>query len=315
MRRAPANEAGALATLTVEDAAKDLRAYAQQEHSRFGTGWSIDQTCGQVGLGEMALIWGRSGCSKSTFLLNVIANTPDVPTLVVNMEMKPRQEVEWLTAMAFELETSGRDIEDVLHDPTDDRYEELDAALDKLGMRFPNLHLVCPSRPGVDDLSYLLDDVEDATGTRPVRIFIDHLGLMKSATNYEAYVRLAGDLHAFALQQNVALYVLQQTGRGDGAGGRNDGHIPVTLSSGVYAGEQDADWVYGLYRPDRHPKYKAQRWDYDNPAHYLKLQSELDEVRGLTILQCLKNRPFSDVLDEGIKLRYDHHTRRLQEVG
>lgn len=314
LRRAPSVEGGALSTLNVKDAADDLRAYALQEHSRFGTGWSVDQTCGQVGRGEMALVWGRSGCSKSTWLLNVIANTPAVPTLIVNMEMKPRQEVEWLTAMSFNLNTAGRDIEDVLHDPEDDRFDEVNAALDRLAEQYPALHLVSPSRPNVDDLSTMLDDVEDETGTRPVRVFVDHLGLMDRASNYESYVRLAGDLHAWAMREDAALFVLQQTGRGDGQGGRNDGHIPVTLSSGVYAGEQDADWVFGLYRPDRHPKYKRQRWDYQDVSTYLRVQSELAEVQGLTIMQILKNRPFSEVLDEGIKLRYNHHTRRLEEL-
>lgn len=314
VRQAPAFEAGALSTLTVEDATADLRAYSKLDHARFGTGWSVDETCGQVGLGEMALVWGRSGCSKSTWTLNVLANTPSVPTLVVNMEMKPRQQVEWLTSMSFELDTPGRDIESVLHDPEDDRYTELEAALDKLSEHYPALHFVCPTRPSLDDLTVMLDDVEDATGTRPVRVFIDHLGLMAGANGYEGYTRLAGDLHAWGLRENVALYVLQQTGRGAGDGQRNDGHIPVTLSSGVYAGEADADWVYGLYRPDRHPKFKRQRWDYSDAAAYLKVQSELNDVRNISVFQVLKNRPFSDVLDEGIKLSFNHHTRRLEEV-
>ena len=283
------------------------------DHSRFGTGWSVDQTCGQVGLGEMALVWGRSGSSKSTWTLNVIANTPEIPTLVVNMEMKPRQQVEWLAAMSFDLATAGRDIEEVLHDPADDRYPELNVALEVLPSRYPSLSFVSPSRPTVDDLSVVLDDVADSGVERPTRVFIDHLGLMGGANGYEGYTQLTANLHAWAMREDVALYVLQQTGRGSGDGQRNDGHIPVTLSSGVYTGEQDADWVYGLYRPDRHPKFKRQRWDYDNAAAYLKVQSELDEVRGITVMQVLKNRPFSDVLDEGIKLRYNHHTRKLEE--
>lgn len=285
------------------------------EHSRFGTGWSVDQACGQVGLGELALVWGRSGCSKSTWILNVIANTPSVPTLVVNMEMQPYQQVQWLASMSLDLEVPGRDIEEVLHDPDDDRHTRLNQALDRLPSVYSALHFVRPRRPGVDDLTIMLDDVEDSTGVRPVRVFIDHMGLMNVSPDYSGFTRLAGDLHAWALEESVALYVLQQTGRGAGGDGqRNDGHIPVTLSSGVFAGEADADWVYGLYRPDRHPKYKRQRWDYNDTAAYLRVQSELTEVRDVTVFQVLKNRPFSDVLDQGIRLKFDRQTRRLGEV-
>lgn len=313
--KAPTFSGGGLVPFTVNEAVQDLRAYAALDHSRFGTGWSIDELCGQIGLGEMALMWARSGSGKSTWTLNVIRNTPTVPTVVVNMEMTPRRQVEWLTSMTFPLSTRGRDIEEVLrYGDDDDRHQELATALDGLGGVYPNLHFVSPSRPSVADLSVVLDDIEDATGVRPVRVYLDHLGLMAGTEDgYAGYTRLTSELHSFAMSENVALVVLQQTGRSDGAGGRNDGHVPVTLSAGVYTGEQDADWVYGLYRPDRHPKYKKGRWDFVSEYDYLEVRTDYEAVKGITMFQVLKNRPMNQVEDQGIELHFCAHTRRLEE--
>lgn len=316
VKDAPGFVPGALSPLTTSQAVSDLLRFSETEHTRFGTGWSIDDTCGQVGAGEMALWIARSGSGKSTAYLNIIRNTPDVPTLVVNMEMTPRRQIEWLLSMTYELEARSRDIEDILRFGSDDyRYAELRQALDQLGERYPNLHFVSPSRPTVSDLRYVMDDIEDATGVRPVRAFIDHLNLMGNAEDYSGTIKTAGALHSMAMADECAIYVLQQSPRGDGAGGRNDGHVPLTIASGVFGGEADADWVFGMYRPDRNPKYKKSKYQFEYPDDYMRMLADLDKVKGITVLQVLKNRTFSDLLEEGIELKYDNHNRRLEELG
>ncbi len=306
------SESGALAPLDVGGAVQDLRAFSQVDHARFGTGWSIDDSCGMVGVGEMALLWARSSAGKSTLALNIIRNTPEVPTLMVNMEMTARRQVEWLTSMSYDIETPGRYIEDVLREGEEDRrYHELDQALKNMGERYKHLSFLMPSRPSVSDLKYVIDDIEDATGVRPKRVFIDHLGLMRDCTDYSGYSKTAGALHSWAMSDDLALFVLQQTGRG-GESGKNDGHLPVSMSSGLYAGEADADWILGLYRPDKNPKFKKSKYSMD-PDEYYQMLADYERVRGTTVLQVVKNRPFGDVLDDGIELQYQPHTRRLVE--
>lgn len=306
-----------LTPLTTRGAVEELLHFSKTEHARFGTGWSADDTCGLVGVGELALWVARTGSGKSTAYLNIIRNTPEVPTLVVNMEMTARRQIEWLLSMTFDLQVRSRDIEEVLRWGADDpRYGEVVQALDMLGDRYPNLHFVTPTRPTVNDLRYVLDDVEDATGVRPVRIFIDHLNLMGGAEDYSGTVRTASSLHSWALRDGLAVYALQQVARGSNSdGGRNDGHIPLTLSSGAFGGEADADWVFGMYRPDRHPKFKKSRYQFESPEDYYQMLSDLEQVKGITVVQVLKNRPFSDLLEDGLELRFDSHTRRLSEPG
>lgn len=305
-----------LAPVTVREAGEDLLRYSQEEHSRFGTGWSIDDQCGMVGAGELVLWVARSGSGKSTAYLNVVRNTPDVPTVIVNMEMTARRQIEWLLSMTYDLQTPSRDVEEVLRaGPEDYRYQELVDSLASLGEHYPHLHFVTPSRPSVDDLRYVLDDISDMTGVRPVRMFVDHLTLMQGGEDYSGTVKTTAGLHSLAMSEELAIYVLQQTGRSDGQGGRNDGHLPLTMTSGLYGGEADADHIWGLYRPERNPKFKKSEWQFDDPLDFYKMKEDREQVRGLTVFQVLKNRPFGDLNEDGMHLWYDAHSRRLSELG
>ena len=301
--------------LDTSAAVAQLLDYSHEDHARFRTGWSLDDTCGTVGTGEMALMWARSSAGKSTWYLNVIRNSPDVPTLVVNMEMTPRRQVDWLVPMTFDLETPGRYLEEVLRQPDHPNYDEARFSCEQLAEVYQCLHFVQPSRPRVDDLRVLLDDIEDSTGTRPKRVFVDHLTLMDGTEDYRGVVTTTADLHSWALADDIALYVLQQVGRGGGDQGRNDGHLPITFSSGVYGGEADADWIYGLYRPDRDPRFKRNEHSFSDRLEWFAMRDQYDKVRGQTILQVIKNRPFSEVCEDGITLTYDAHSRRLSELG
>lgn len=304
-----------LASVDAQGAVVDLVGFAQSNHTRFGTGWSIDDICGEIGVGEMALMWARSSGGKSTWTLNMIANTPEVPTLVINMEMTPRRQIEWLSSMTFHLPVPGRELETVLRrGPQDPHYGECIGLLEQMPERYPHLHFANPSRPTVSDIKVIMDDIEDATGVRPQRVFIDHLGLLAGAEEgYAGYAKNTANLHSLAMSQSIALIVLQQVGRG-GAEGRNDGHRPVTFGDGLYTGEQDADWVYGLYRPDRDPQFKKGQHQFDDPNDYWEMRDRYLAVKGQVILQVIKNRPYSDVHEEGITLMFESYTRRYTEL-
>lgn len=301
-------------TYSLADAADDAVGFAQKDHIRFGTGFSLDDSCGCVGTSELALVVARSGTGKSTLMLNMVRNTPDVPTVVFNMEMTPRRQAEWLVAMSYDLQTPAKDIESVLHaGPEDERYYELETAFKGVQEHYPNLHFLMPSRPSVSDLAMTVDDIADETGVRPQRVFVDHLTLMDCGQDYQRLLRTTADLHAWSLKDDLCLIVLQQTGRSGGEEGKNDGHIPVTLSSGVMGGEQDADFVFGLYQPSKHPKYRRPRSAFKDSMEYWRTHDEYESLKGMSVLQLVKNRPYGEVAETGIELHYEYHTRRLQE--
>lgn len=305
-----------LSSFDANGAVADLLGFAAADVPRFSTGFSLDDTCGCIGPGEFALMWARSGSGKSTWLLNVISNSPRVPTVVFNMEMSPRRQMEWLTAMTFDLQCPAREMGDVLRAGTADaRYPELLQSLRAMQSSYPALTFVSPQKaPTLKDFAMKVDEIEDVTGVRPQRVFIDHLTLMKDARNYENVTTLAAAMHSWAMNENLAVIAIQQTGRGGQAdGSRNDGHIPVTLSSGIYAGEHDADWIYGLYRPERDPYFSKPMHAFKNVADYEAMILRHEEVKGIARLQLIKNRPYGETREAGIELHYWSHSRRLVE--
>jgi replicative DNA helicase len=308
---------GNLVPVSLEEAAEDFLQFVEKPGTRFGTGWSIDDACGQVGTGEMALMWARSGAGKSTWMLNIIANTPQVPTVVVNMEMTPRRQQEWLTAMTYDISVPSKDIENVLRwGPDDPHHEEVVRAFRTMHREYAGVHFLNPTHPTVEDLAVAVDDIEDSTGLRPKRVFIDHLTLLADAQDYTGVCVTAGKLHSWAMREDLAVFVLQQTGRGGGQNAeRNNGHIPIDMNSGLYGGEADADWVFGLYRPDKDPKFSKNRRSFKNPQQYWDMRDEYQKVKGIAVTQVVKNRPFGDTLESGIELQYDAHTRRFIELG
>lgn len=306
---------GALTSFDMSASVEDLLEFAESGHERFPTGYSLDNDCGLIGPGELGLIWARSGSGKSTLVLNMINRSADVPSVFFNMEMPPRRLTEWLCSMANQLETPSRNFDDVLRwgPDQDGRYEEIVTALRGMQEQFPHLRFVRPDQPSMDDFARTVDEIGDETGVRPKRVFIDHLTLMADTFDYRTVNERCSQLHSWAMAEGLAVIAIQQTGRGASMEGKNDGHIPVTLSSGIFGGEADADFIWGMYRPERDPKFKKPREQFRSDRVWETTQEQYKRVRGITRLQLIKNRPFGEVNDEGVLLRYDTWSRRLIE--
>lgn len=284
---------------------------AESGEAGFPLGYSLDRQCGLMMAGELALMWARSGTGKSTWMLNVIARGNHIPTVVFNMEMLPLRQWEWLLCMANDLPVAARHVEEVASSGDDGSadYAAVMAARHATAAAFPFLHFVQPrKRPDVKYMVETVDRIWDATGVQPKRIFIDHLTLMRNCNgSKEAVEGVTSELHTWAQRDGIAVTAIQQTGRAGGSDGtRNDGHIPVTLSSGVYGGEADADYVYGLYQPSKDPKYASPE---------ARASTDFQRVKGVTRFQLIKNRPYGELCDVGLELHYQAHSRRLAERG
>lgn len=298
------------------DAVDQYIDFCKTPNAGVGTGYSIDDMCGKMSTGEMGLLWARSSAGKSTMMLNFISNTPHIPTVFFNMEMASRSLAEWLTTMSNDLGIPYYLLRELIQTGDDDpRYAEVMAKMDKAKCdNAPQVWFVEARSPYVDDLARIVDEITVETGVRPARIMIDHLSLMANARDYENVSRTGAELHQWAQDDDLALLVAQQTGRGGSeAGQRNDGHLPVTLSSGLYAGEHDADWIYGVWRPERNPKYRKPQSDFRNSDEYHSAKAEYERIKGLSRLAVVKNRPNGILCEEGIDLWFDSNTRKLVE--
>lgn len=314
--RAPSSGGARLSHFNVSQAAEDLLRFAEDGRPHFGFGYSLDEDCGMIGPGELGLLRARSSVGKSTVVLNIISNTPKVPTVVFNMEMTPRRQAQWLACMTYDFTIPARYVDDALHSGSPSERDELIAGLRAMENYYPSLTFVMPDGPTVEDLAMTVDDIEDETGVRPQRVFIDHLKLMKYGKDYDGVNATTSKLHKWALADELAVICLQQVQRsGGGDFGRNDGHIPLGLSDGTFGGEDDADWIWGIYRPDKDPLFKKPPYYFKDERKYEEMLRRHSQVKGQTKLQVIKNRPYGSVNEEGITLYYDAHTMRLKEYG
>lgn len=283
-----------------------LRHVEADDAARLPLGYSLDQSVGMMSPGELALLWARSGTGKSTLLCNALSRTGSVPTVFFTMEMSAWKLNVWLTCMTHNLPAPVREVEDILRWGAEDpRYADLVAAFQSMSLYFPHLHFVQMRKPPtVNDLIAECDEIWDRTGTMPRRVFIDHLSLMEGARDYTGMSVTTAALKTWARNSDLGVIAIQQTGR-SGGDQRNDGHIPCTLSSGIYAGEHDADFIFGLYQPAKDPKYRK-------PENQTM---EYDRLKGVSRLQVIKNRPWGELNEDGIELEFDRRSYRLYERG
>lgn len=162
------------------------------------------------------------------------------------------------------------------------------------------LHIWDEPGVGWDELGLWIDEV-NSTAQEPVKLMVlDHLQLLGGyhRSRIEKVKDAAKDAKIFAKQKDVALVVIHQTHRMAGEGRPDHGDVPVTLESGEYGGEQDADVALGMFRPERNPDLTP---------------NKAAEYRDKAYLQVLKNR-FGKSLKEGIVLRWVKPSMAFEEV-
>lgn len=162
------------------------------------------------------------------------------------------------------------------------------------------LHIWDEPGVGWDELGLWVDEV-NSTAPEPIKLMVlDHLQLLGGyhRSRVEKVKDAAKDAKIFAKQKDLALVVIHQTHRMAGEGRPDHGDVPVTLESGEYGGEQDADVALGMFRPERNPDLTP---------------NKIAEYRDKAYLQVLKNR-FGKSLREGIVLRWVKPSMAFEEV-
>lgn len=234
---------------------------------------------------------GRTAVGKTTLALNMLVNATlqGHSTGIVTLEMSAEEVA--LRALSILNGWSLDKTEEVVKSPDP-------ALLAESLTKFHSLSIADQPRPSWDQIGEWVESLEN----RPRLVLLDHLKLMARygypRGEVERVQQLAEDAKKFAKDADVALLVLHQVGRQSEQGGqRNHGDEALTMESGFYGGEQDADVIFGMYREDRNPELDA---------------VEREAVRGQVTLQLIKNRYGPDKPD-GWKLKWQHPTFRIVE--
>lgn len=305
-----------LSFFTMRERADAVRAEAAEKIEPVGTGYSLDGQYGGIGPGQLGLLLARTKVGKTTMLSNIVANTPQTPTVLFSLEMPLIDLDEWLVGISNRghLNTPVGNMRHVMQDESHPEYEELNEAFDRKAETFPNLTMVpAINVPSVLEIQMTVDDIEAATGVRPVRVIIDHLSLVQGGRSYESMTELTALLHTWAVRENLLVMATQQTTKGGGIEGRNNGHIRPGLGDGLYAGEADADWIWGIWQPIKDPDCWKKQDDFKSMKAFETAMLKKERYKNKTLFTVVTCRRDSTLNDEEVELTFDHHSYELRE--
>lgn len=266
--------------------------YATDSRGRIPTGYRcIDKYMrgGGVAPGDITMVIGRTEVGKTYFALNLISNMAQHGVLFLSLEMTVPQVFGRLACMAYDLDPhqleSGLKANSKQSLKWIDRYAEEN----------PGLYVWKPHNvegAGFDDFSIAISDYAEQMGERPRVVALDFLGLVRrdaySGAEQQRIPRLATEAERWTDAEGVSLLLLHQTGRANEGSPmiRNHGHIPLSMEDSMYGGEQHADYMFGLYRPEREPPPPPDADDEEVESWAERVNSSRDKV----FVQLLKNR-------------------------
>lgn len=282
---------------------------------------SIDLALRRGGLlpGTLALLGGRTGTRKSTIMVNMVVSLAEakIPVGLVGLDEQPWQYVVALMS-AREGKTRNH-VEDLLRNPEDPRGRRLRE--DWLDLK--DLITLYDGRKPTPDM---LDAAAAQQERTPQVMFVDYLGklAMPGARDHLASITgLVNELAVWTTDSGISLVVLHQLGRNDEYGGsnsRNAGHVPVTLAQLKYGGEEDADVVFGAYRPAMDPignmelnQAKTALGKAFDQELYDDAVGRVRRFANSTFLQLLKNRGGEVRMEAGVELISRGQTLQMTE--
>lgn len=192
--------------------------------------------------GTVATVLGAPGTGKSTMILEWL-DTANVPSLYVSLDTSLGDQ-----AVRYIARRSNVPVDQVETWPT----EKMVAALEGIDapVRFfaRSIHLQGLGEVVVAETEYW--------GESPAIVVVDNMkNLIEKEESQPEYERIIGELHKIARDQNVFVLALHHVVRPLRDQKDKVRSRPITMTEGMFAGERDVSFVFGLWRPqDDHLK-------------------------------------------------------------
>ncbi len=216
------------------DAADEFIHWAQDPAARVYTGIpELDAAMRGTAPGELTLIQGFTHSGKTLVATELILNNPETPLLLFTPdETRPLVLTKLASALhgigAEELEqriyADDKEARDVLHE-TARTYSQL---------------AIFDQSVSVVDMDIMFDEVCQAFGARPKGVIFDYAELLEGGEDVKSKMTA---LKSWGKRHKVAMFVLHQTSRTSGSGGKK-----MQIDSGSFGGEQQATHVVGVRR-------------------------------------------------------------------
>jgi hypothetical protein len=193
------------------------------------------------------MVVGRSYSGKSIVGQQVIKNNPDLGSIFFSMEMPFIQALTRLYAMTFDVPAADVQNQIEAGRPPGDIWQIVD--------KYPNHVIVDDAALSLSDMSYALEEYENAYKKRPDFVVVDYLeligGAKASGEGYLATEMQATMLKDWAKTESMRVFVLHQANK------QEPRWLPPTDSSARNGGYTEADFVIGMWRPHLDPKLNS----------------------------------------------------------
>lgn len=298
----------------IADAADEYIKWSKNTADRVYTGIAhLDQAIRGTAPGELTLIQGHVHSGKTLVATEIMLANKDIPIVLFTPdETRPLV----LTKLAAATHGVGaRELEAMIQRDDEQAHNILRATAEQHGRL-----AVFDETVTTLDMEHMFHEAADAFGEHPKGVIFDYAELL--AGHEDARSQLSS-LKAWGKRMNVALFVLHQTSRTAGAGGRK-----VGISSGNYGGEQQSMHVIGVRR--KKYMYLAQLADleekmqntvnekmlanYESKYRHI-VEYDLPEAQNTVTVSLVKNkRPPCDLVDD-VDFILHPESARLVESG
>lgn len=294
-------------------AAGEFINWAKTPELRVYTGvTALDKAMRGTAPGELTLIQGFTHSGKTLVATEMLIQNPDTPFVVFTPDETRPLVLTKLTSAVHGV--SAKDLEWRIQQ--DD--ESAKQLLMSTAERYAKLAVFDDSVTLVD-MDRMFDEASRAFGTKPKAVMFDYLELLEGFEDVKSKMNA---IKAWGKRNGVGLFVLHQTSRSGGAGGRK-----MSIDSGAYGGEQQATHVIGV----RRKKYmhlaqlamlEEKIANSTNPTSIQNYESKIREINEVLIprdkdtitVSLVKNkRPPCDLIDD-MDYVIDAATGRLRAV-
>lgn len=282
----------------LRQAADEFISWAETPELRVYTGIpTLDKAMRGTAPGELTLIQGFTHSGKTLVATEMLIQNENVPFVVFTPDETRPLVLTKLTAATHGV--SARELE--LRIQQDDQSAR--ELLFQTAERYGKLAIFDDSVTLVD-MDRMFAEAQDALGEQPKAVMFDYLELLEGFDEVKSKLTA---MKAWGKRHGVGLFVLHQTSRTSGAGGRK-----MAIDSGSYGGEQQATHVIGV----RRKKYmhlaqlavlEEKIANSTNPTSIANYESKIREINDVLIprdkdtitVSLVKNkRPPCDLIDD-----------------
>lgn len=195
--------------------------------------WTGLQQLITPGPGHLVTVLGATGVGKSSFAL-LWELALEEPSIYLSLDSD-------LATQAARVASSLSGI------PFDDVRKNVAAWQEFLLTRQRTLPMMIDAPVLAKDVSQVVESFEEFYSIKPELVVIDNLKDVVEADTYEAHRAAVRELHRVAKRYGTTLLVLHHINRSSLAG---EGTRPPSIRDGQFTGEQDSEFMLGLWQSD-----------------------------------------------------------------